>query len=473
MSDRYFEFTHSPIGKSISNLLGLPQPPKLSRARHPWAATPLEGQGVLLAAAPGGTAAGALLKAATAMGATVRIAPDQVGLMVIKSAAQKAKVTLMSEPDRGSGESASRAIVFDATGAQQPEDLRALYDLFHPRIAALPAKGRVVIIGREPASAGDVGAQTCAAALRGFVKSLAKEVGKKGSTVNHIELEAGAEQRLESALRFLLTPHSAYVTGQTLTVGAGEGKKLALPGSLSGKVAVVTGAARGIGASIAEVFVREGAQVIGIDHPSQEGALGETLSRLGGHGMALDVTAADAGARIAAEVTERFGGIDIIVHNAGVTRDKMIRNMPPHFWDMVLDINLGAILRINDALLGKGLNAGARVVCISSIGGIAGNAGQTNYGATKAGIIGYVSALAPVFAERGGAINAIAPGFIETQMTAQMPTGPREVGRRLSTLSQGGVPQDIAEAVAFFASPAANGINGRTLRVCGQNFVGA
>lgn len=473
MTDRYFEFTHSPFGKSISNLLGLPQPPKLERAESPWAVAPLDGQSVLLAAAAGSTAVAALLKSLSAMGASIRIAPDHGGLAVIKSAAQKAKIALASEPAADSGESASPCIVFDATGCEQPEDLRALYDLFHAHIARLPARGRVLVIGRIADAQTDVGARTCAAALRGFVKSLAKEVGKKGSTVNHIELESGAEAQLDAALRFLLTPHAAYVTGQTLTVSVGTGKTPTLPGSLHGKVAVVTGAARGIGASIAETLVREGAQVVGIDHPSQEGALGETLSRLGGHGMALDVTAADAGERIATEVAEKFGGIDIIVHNAGVTRDKMIRNMPPHFWDLVLDINLGSILRINERLLKGGLNEGARVVCISSIGGIAGNPGQTNYAATKAGIIGYVAGLAPTLAEQGGAINAIAPGYIETQMTAQMPVAPREVGRRLSSLSQGGLPQDIAEAVVFFASPAAAGINGSTLRVCGQNFVGA
>jgi 3-oxoacyl-[acyl-carrier protein] reductase len=185
------------------------------------------------------------------------------------------------------------------------------------------------------------------------------------------------------------------------------------------------------------------------------------------------VTAPDAAQRIASQIAPRFSGLDIVVHNAGVTRDKMLRNMPPHFWDMVLDINLGAILRINEGLLRQGLNAGARMVCISSIGGIAGNAGQTNYGSTKAGVIGYADAMAGTLARLGGAINAVAPGFIETQMTAQMPMGPREVGRRLNSLSQGGLPQDIAEAVAFLASPAASGINGATLRVCGQNFVGA
>jgi 3-oxoacyl-[acyl-carrier protein] reductase len=472
MSDRYFAFTHSPIGGTIANALGLPQPPKLARARHPWATTPLDDQGVLLAADGRAELCAALVAGLTRMGAEIRVDPNHSGLGPVKAAAKQAKVTVLSEPDRGAGP-ASRCIVFDATGVRAPDELRALYDLFHARIRELPAKGRILIIGRDPGEGDQIGARTCAAALRGFVRSLAKEVGKKGITANHLEVAPVGEAGLDAALRFFLTPHSAFVTGQTLALGASTLDAVALPGSLTGKVAVVTGAARGIGASIAEVMAREGAQIIGIDHPSQEAALGETLSRLGGRGLALDVTAPDAAERIAESLRDAFGGIDIIVHNAGVTRDKMIRNMPPHFWEMVLDINLGAILRINEGLLKSGLNAGARAVCISSIGGIAGNAGQTNYGATKAGVIGYVDAMAETFAERGGAINAVAPGFIETQMTAQMPTGPREVGRRLSSLSQGGQPQDIAEAVAFFASPAASGINGRTLRVCGQNFVGA
>lgn len=472
MTDRYFAFTHSPIGSSIANALGLPQPPKLVRARHPWSDAPLEDKGVLLAADQNAEVCVELVTALRDMGAEVRVAADHSGLAPVKAAAKKIKVAVVSEPERGAG-LLSSCMVFDATGLRSPDDLRALYDLFHSRIASLPSKGKVLVIGRSPTTATGIGAQTCAAALRGFIKSLAKEVGKKGSTVNHVEVDPGAEAGLDAVLRFFLTAHSAYITGQTLTLTPSGLERVALPGSLNGKVAVITGAARGIGASIAEVMAREGAQIVGVDHPSQEAALGETLSRLGGRGLALDVTTPDAAERIAASVREQFGGIDIIVHNAGVTRDKMLRNMPPHYWDLVLDINLAAILRINEGLLASGLNAGARVVCISSIGGIAGNAGQTNYGATKAGVIGYVAAMAEAFAERGGAINAIAPGFIETQMTAQMPTGPREVGRRLSTLSQGGQPQDIAEAVAFFASPAAHGINGRTLRVCGQNFVGA
>jgi 3-oxoacyl-[acyl-carrier protein] reductase len=243
--------------------------------------------------------------------------------------------------------------------------------------------------------------------------------------------------------------------------------------SLTGKVALVTGAARGIGAAIAEVLAREGATVVGMDRPQEEGALGDTLGRINGVGLPLDVTAPDAPARIASECTQRFGGLDIVVHNAGITRDKTLRNMRPEAWDQVLAVNLAAIVRVNDTLLEQGLKKGARMVCISSIGGIAGNPGQTNYGATKAGVIAYVRALAPEMAKRGGAVNAVAPGFIETKMTADMPVGPRVMGRLMCSLLQGGLPVDIAEAVAFLSSPYAAGVNGRTLRVCGQHLVGA
>jgi 3-oxoacyl-[acyl-carrier protein] reductase len=283
----------------------------------------------------------------------------------------------------------------------------------------------------------------------------------------------GAESALAGALRFLLLPHSAFISGQTLPLTQAATGGGAWAGALAGRVALVTGAARGIGASIAEVLAREGATVVGMDRPQEEGALGETLSRFNGVGLPLDVTARDAAQRVQKECLQRFGGLDIVVHNAGITRDKTLRNMRPDQWDMVLEVNLAAIVRMNEALLQQGLKGGARMVCISSIGGIAGNAGQTNYGATKAGVIGYVRALAPEMARRGGAVNAVAPGFIETQMTAMMPMGPRVVGRLMSSLLQGGLPVDIAEAVAFLASPYAAGLNGRTLRVCGQHLVGA
>ncbi len=146
-------------------------------------------------------------------------------------------------------------------------------------------------------------------------------------------------------------------------------------------------------------------------------------------------------------------------------------------WRSVVAVNLTAPERITQALLEtKGaLGADARIVCVSSISGIAGNAGQTNYATSKAGVIGLVDALAPVLAKRrgGATINAVAPGFIETQMTAEMPFAMREAGRRMNSLSQGGLPVDVAEAVAWFASPASGGVNGNVVRVCGQSLLGA
>jgi len=148
--------------------------------------------------------------------------------------------------------------------------------------------------------------------------------------------------------------------------------------------------------------------------------------------------------------------------------------MPEERWAQLMEINLSSEERINDALLeGGAIGSGGRIVCVSSMSGIAGNSGQTNYAASKAGVIGMVEALAPELAGRGATINAVAPGFIETQMTAAMPIGPREAGRRLSSLSQGGLPVDVAETIAWLASPASTGVNGNTVRVCGQNLLGA
>ncbi|TJY62297.1 3-oxoacyl-ACP reductase [Sinimarinibacterium sp. CAU 1509] len=474
MSDRYLDFAHSSFGKTFASMLGLPTPPRLRRPDAPWAGQLLEGKFVLIGGDDAAVLSEPLLTAIHGMGAGLRIVPEHVGLPPLKKAAAKLKLSLAGNPSAESGEPRSHALVFDASGLNSIESIRELYDFMQPLVRGLPSNGRVLVVSRAPESADSVLAKTMSMAMRGFVRSLAKEIGKNGSTANLLEVEIGGESGLDAPLRFFLSEHSAYVSGQTLSVGPAEGtSRIALPGSLNGKVALVTGAARGIGASIASVLAREGAQVIGMDHPSQEGALGETMASLNGVGLALDVTAADAAERIAAEVGPRFGGLDVVVHNAGVTRDKMLRNMSPQFWDMVLNINLGAILRINEGLLKKGLQQNGRIVCISSIGGIGGNAGQTNYASTKAGVIGYADAMAPLMAKRGGAINAVAPGFIETQMTAAMPMAPREVGRRINSLSQGGMPQDIAEAVAFLASPAAAGINGRTLRVCGQNWFGA
>ncbi len=467
MSDRFLDFSQTGFGKQLSGLLGLPAPARLKRATQAYENKPLIGQATQLGCAANAQMSAALLSGVVATGAEVFVAPEHRGMANIKQAANDLGVALKGEP---SGEKFSpNALVFDASGVASAADLRDVYDFLQPRISRLVAHGRVVLISRAPSDCESVGQKTASVSLRGFVRALGKEIGRKGSTANLIEVDAGGESNLAGVLYFFLSPHSAFITGQVLGLGAG-GQVIENPtGSLEGRKALVTGAARGIGAAIAETLAREGAQVIGMDRPQEEGALGDAMSKIDGQGLALDVTSADAAQRIIQEC----GPLDIVVHNAGVTRDKMLRNMKPHLWDMVLDINLGSIMRINEALMETGLNPGARMVCISSIGGIGGNAGQTNYAATKAGIIGYASAMAPEMAQKGGAINAVAPGFIETQMTAAMPLMTREVGRRLNSLSQGGLPIDIAEAVTFLASPLSSGVNGQTLRVCGQNFIGA
>jgi 3-oxoacyl-[acyl-carrier protein] reductase len=236
----------------------------------------------------------------------------------------------------------------------------------------------------------------------------------------------------------------------------------------------VTGASRGIGASIAEVLGRDGAHVVCLDVPAQGGELSEVANRVGGSSLQLDITATDAPTRLVDHLAQRHGGVDVVVHNAGVLRDKTLGRMEPGQWDAVIAVNLTSQERINEALLRTdALRANGRIIGVSSIAGIAGNVGQTNYATSKAGVIGVVEALADELAGRGGTINAVAPGFIETRMTAGVPLVTREVGRRLNSLSQGGLPVDVAETIAWYAHPASTGVNGNVVRVCGQMLLGA
>jgi 3-oxoacyl-[acyl-carrier protein] reductase len=299
---------------------------------------------------------------------------------------------------------------------------------------------------------------------------------RKGATVQLIYVGKKAEDQIESTLRFYLSPKSAYVSGQVVRIGASalSADEIDWEHPLAGKFALVTGASRGIGRAIARVLARDGAHVIGLDVPALERELDETIGELGGSTLVVDITDEDAPARIEEYVLEQHGGVDVVVHNAGVTRDKTLGRMSEDQWDKVLDINLTAQERINEALLARdAIRENGRIVSVSSMSGIAGNAGQTNYAASKAGVIGMVEAMAPVVGKKRLTINAVAPGFIETQMTAAMPIATREAGRRMNSLAQGGLPVDVAETIAWYASPASGGVNGTVVRVCGQSLVGA
>jgi 3-oxoacyl-[acyl-carrier protein] reductase len=239
-------------------------------------------------------------------------------------------------------------------------------------------------------------------------------------------------------------------------------------------VAVVTGASRGIGEAIAETLARDGAHVVCLDVPAQGDALAEVANRIEGEALQLDIASGSAPRTLADHLRGRHGGVDVVVHNAGVTRDKTLGRMAEDQWEMVLAVNLTSQERITEALLDEDvLRPGGRIVSVSSVSGIAGNRGQVNYATSKAGVIGLVGSLAPVLAQRQATINAVAPGFVETRMTAAMPVTTREAGRRMNSLSQGGLPVDVAETVAWLASPASGAVNGNIVRVCGQSLLGA
>ena len=369
-------------------------------------------------------------------------------------------------------------LVFDATGISEPDGLKGLHEFFTSLLRNLRRCARVVVVGTTPDAAASPHERIAQRALEGFTRSLGKEL-RHGATVALVYLSPHAKPAatgLESTMRFILSAKSAYVDGQVFYIGEADSTPpadLDLP--LDGKVALVTGAARGIGATIADVFARDGARVVAIDVESAAETLAETASRVGGTALWLDVTAQDAVDTITEHLREHYGGrADILVNNAGITRDKLLANMDDDRWNAVLAVNLLAPLRLTEGLVGNGsIGEGGRVIGLSSMAGIAGNRGQTNYATTKAGMIGLTQALAPELYDKGITINAVAPGFIETQMTAAIPLATREVGRRMNSLLQGGQPVDVAETIAYFANPASNAVTGNVIRVCGQAMLGA
>ncbi|MCJ8146724.1 3-oxoacyl-ACP reductase [Acinetobacter sp. A3.8] len=463
MSDQYQAFAKSPIGKFVIKNLGLPSPTALDRFQ---AGAPVIQGAVLLGAAVNSTLTGAISQVLSNIHADTYAGNNAQ----LQQTAAEVGLNLRAF-NSGDKESKFKALVFDASGIENADQLKDLYEFFNPVARQIEASGRVIVIGTTPEKAGSVSAAIAQRALEGFVKSVGKEF-KKGVVAELVYVDKGAEANLESTLRFLLSPRSAYVSGQVIRVSKGKAVKVDWAQPLAGKTAVVTGASRGIGEAIAHVLARDGAHVICLDIPPQQADLERVAGEIGGSVLALDITAADAGEKIKAAAADK-GGLDIIVHNAGVTRDKTLANMKPELWDMVININLASNERVNDYLLNNdGLNANGRIVCVSSISGIAGNLGQTNYAASKAGVIGLVKFTAPTL-KNGITINAVAPGFIETQMTAAIPFAIREAGRRMNSMSQGGLPVDVAETIAYFASTASTGLNGNVVRVCGQSLLGA
>lgn len=449
MTDTYLTLVNSGFTKKLAKQLGLPRPAPLTRYRpgQPLVAGPV----LVLAAESSAKDADAVAQLLVGWDLDVR---------------------RHASPGETYG-----AVVVVLTDIAHPDELSAPVLAAGAVLRSLGRGARVVTLSRV-ATADDAPAVAAARqGVDGLLRSLAKEL-RGGATGNGVQLAGGVGIDAPSALgalRFFLSARSAYVDGQLLTVDTSAGS---VPTDwdrpLAGRVAVVTGAARGIGAAIAETLARDGARVVVVDVPAAGEALALVANRIGGTAVQLDITVPDAGERILALALRRYGGLDIVVHNAGILRDKLLVNMSPEKWDAVLAVNVAAQLRMNEQLLVSGeFTRAPRIVSLASTSGIAGNRGQTNYGASKGGVIGMVRATAPLLTAFGGTANAVAPGFIETDMTAKIPFAAREIARRANSLQQGGQPIDVAEAVAFFASPAAGGVVGRVLRVCGQNLVGA
>jgi 3-oxoacyl-[acyl-carrier protein] reductase len=466
MTDLLLDLGRNATARRLIGALGLPLPlpTALRRGRGPMPALCLADQAVVVGAAGAGALVPMLAETLAAAGARPLLAGWTMDAFVGPGEAY-------GRPPRAAESLAEGqrvdALVFDASGLDGADALAALHGFFQPWAGRVARSGRVLLLGRpadDPALTS--GAAAAQSALDGFVKSLAKELGRHGVTANLVRVEPGAEGRAGAVVRWLLTNRSAFVSGQPVRVSlaaAGEAATAVLVRPLEKRIALVTGAAQGIGAATARALAAEGAHVLCLDRPQEEAAATALARELGGTAVAADLSDPGSIAAVVAAVAA-LGGVDVVVHNAGVTRDRTMARMKREHWDAVLAL---------DAALDPLLRAGGRVLCLSSIAGIAGNVGQTAYAASKAALIGWVRARARELGSRGVTVNAVAPGFIETRMTAAVPVAIREAGRRLSALGQGGMPDDVAAAITFLAGPGAVGVTGQTLRVCGGAFLGA
>lgn len=439
------------VKKALKTIGGPNLPPVLERAEEPWADDELKGMEV-------GVAGGKDAKFGKEITATIEAAGGEV-----VGGFEQTTYPVDTKFD---------ALVLDVSGASSAEDLRGLYDAFNPTLKKVRPNGRIVVVS-DYGEVDDPGESMAWHATEAFVRSMAKELGRFGTTANLLRVTDGAADRIEGPLRFFLSKRSCYITGQPLTLtndAAASDGEWTRP--LYGKVALVTGAARGIGKATARALAREGATVVIVDVESAEELANEVAQEINGHAVMGDITIPKEREEISQFLAD-LGGVDIVIHNAGITRDKLLVNMDASRWDSVIGVNLEGAHDLHERLAeDEVLNDGGRVLFLASVAGIGGNAGQTAYAATKYGVYGLARALSKKFNERGITFNAVAPGFIETRMTDEIPFAIREVGRRLSALSQGGQPEDVAETLTFLSTPQASGVNGEILRICGGALIG-
>lgn len=364
----------------------------------------------------------------------------------------------------------SDALVIDGRKVSNSAGLKAVFHQLQEGVKSVGLNGKVLIYSIQPELLEDVHHSTYQRSLEGISRSLAKELGGRGITVNLVKLPPNVELKNYATIQeFFTSGRSAFITGQA--VSANDASKSGR--ELSEKIFVVTGGAGGIGSATVKRLSAEGATVVIADMPQMEERAKALLSdSVSFHGA--DLTDQASRKKLLETIKEKHGRIDVLINNAGITRDKTLRNMPEHYWDQLIAINLTAVINLTeDALEMNLIPEGGRIISTSSISGIAGNFGQTNYTATKAALIGYSASKSKELKVKGITINAIAPGYIETDMVKTMPLMTRIFAERLTSLAQAGKPEDIAEAMAFLAHPGAESINGQVLRVCGGSFLGA
>ena len=241
---------------------------------------------------------------------------------------------------------------------------------------------------------------------------------------------------------------------------------------LEGKTALITGAARGIGSSIAKRFAKEGANVAITDLAVNESA-NSVIRELESYGVKAKAYASDASnyeqtQEVVKQIIEDFGRVDILVNNAGITKDTLLMRMSEDQWDMVINVNLKSVFNFTKAVQTNMLsNRAGSIINMSSVVGLSGNAGQANYSASKAGMIGFTKSVAKEVGARGVRCNAIAPGFIETEMTAKLPENVRKEWAKQIPLRRGGTPDDVANTALFLASDLSSYVTGQVVNVCG------
>jgi len=361
-------------------------------------------------------------------------------------------------------------LIIDGRNVSNAAALKTVFHQLQEGVKSSKLNGKVLIYSVQPELLEDVHHSTYQRSLEGISRSLAKELGGRGTTVNLIKLPPNADlSNYTTVQEFFTSGRSAFITGQAISANeaARSGREL------SEKICVVTGGAGGIGSATVKRLASEGATVIIADMPQMEERaktlLSDKVSFLG-----ADLTDEATRKTLLETIKGQHGRIDVLINNAGITRDKTLKNMPEQYWDNLIAINLTAVINLTEEALTMGLiPAGGRIISTSSISGIAGNFGQTNYTATKAALIGYSASKSKELKAKGITINAIAPGYIETDMVKTMPMMTRIFAERLTSLAQAGKPEDIAEAMAFLAHPGAESINGQVLRVCGGSFLGA